>query len=343
MLIDWRRVVRVSFACGLALALVSTCAVVRAQSYGESMPLITALQSAAMAAKVDLVVADVPMVDVYMPSTSTDWMAVVRGLAGAHGLQVCELSERGFLVTGSPHWASVCDPVRVGTSGGAEGGRVGGSSAPAGRLTYRVRVVQVDETRAAEMGISWDEGVFRTAGMLVAGVALVTDGYFPAPDFGRIVSFLESEGVGTRLEDVTLESVAGVPVSFNRGGSINVNLPASGGGSIQQSFAFGLGLDMTGVIEGDSVRLSYSLTDSSPSNVSDPTNVQLASTTSRGEAMIPCGHAAVIASIGSERTGGQGSGLPGISAVPVVGYAGGRAQVSGAFVSYVVTVDVECR
>ena len=60
-------------AIGLGLLLgllLPAVIVVRAQSSSAPLPLVVALQATAMAAGVDLVVADVPVADVWLPASS---------------------------------------------------------------------------------------------------------------------------------------------------------------------------------------------------------------------------------------------------------------------------------
>src|SRR5690606_34645645 len=116
----------------------------------------------------------------------------------------------------------------------------------------------------------------------------IANGFWPVETMGELVRFLESEGVAMRLEDVELRSGSGRAVSFNRGGSISVNLVGGGGASIVENYAYGLGLELLGLVEDGMVELDYSFTDSAPSNVADPSNVQLASTTSRSVVRVPC-------------------------------------------------------
>lgn len=347
------RVLVVGVLLGLALSFgyVALAQTVRT----ESMPLVTALQVSALAADVHVVVASVPVAEVWLPVTADDWREVFLGIAGAFGLTVCDLGPDTVLVSDSPNAVALCGPreaaevleaapVEVGVveaevmpvevPGVVEVERVG--------LVYRVRVLQLDETRAVDLGLDWSGGVFETAARLLAGGYAVSQGVFPVAEMGRLVRFLESEGVAMRLEDVELRSEAGVPVSFNRGGTIAVNLVGGGESSIVERFQYGLGLDLDGRVEAGVVELVYRFVDSAPSNVSDPSNVQIASTTSSSRVRVPCGHSVVVAAVGSSREGVQGSGLPGLGALPGVGYAFGAAGVVGGRSSLVVTVDVGC-
>lgn len=368
-----RRAAR-TVALGVLLGVgVSAGWVARAQAYGEPVALVTALQAAALAADVDLVVAGVPIVDVWLPVTSSDWRGVLFGLASSYGLTVCELDGGTVLVTDSPVGVGVCgksaeagERSDVTTEAAAELGaavvgpveeveeaeeltEVVASSDEAveepvvrSPLVYRVRVLQLDEARAVDLGLDWSGGVFETAAALVAGGVAVSNGVFPVAEMGKLVRFLESEGVARRLDDVELRSLAGVPVQFNRGGSISVNLVGGGDSSISRQFQYGLGLELEGSLADQVVELRYSFTDSAPGNVSDPSNVQIASTTSSSVLQVPCGHSVVVASMGSSRSGLQGAGLPALSAVPVVGYAFGSGGVVESRMSFVVTVDVGC-
>lgn len=321
---------------------------------GESMPLVTALQTAGLAADVQVVVAGVPVGDVFLPAVADDWRAVLDGLAAAFGLHVCELGPSTILVSESEEAGRLCGPAAVEEIVSVETDVVvepvtvpvaevapAVLEVPITDLVYRVRVLQLDETRAVDLGLDWSGGVFETAARLLAGGYAVSHGVFPVEQMGSLVRFLESEGVAMRLEDVELRSY-GAPVRFNRGGTIAVNLVGGGNSSIVERFQYGLGLDLEGAEADGVVELRYQFTDSAPSNVSDPSNVQISSTTSASVVRVPCGHSVVLAAIGSSREGVQGSGLPVLAAVPGVGYAFGTGGVVEGRTTFVVTVDVGC-
>lgn len=351
------RTVGVGVVLGLVVSLV---AVSRAQTSGTPLPLVTALQAAAEAAEVQLIVAGVPAAEVYLPVTSDDWHAALVGLALVHGLTVCELGPRTLLVTDSPHAAAVCgdsheehaepqpSPVLEPVGSGAELPAPEEEPGPVeeegeGALVYRVRVLQLDESRARELGLDWGAGVLDVAGRLVVSGWQLANGVWPSSGLGEVVRFLESEGVAMRLDDVELVTRDGAPVRFQRGGTINVNLVGGGDAAISARYDYGLTLDLSGQRRGEAVALAWTFADSAPGNVSDPRNVQLASTTASGLVDVPCGHSIVLAGMGSVREGVAGEGLPVLASAAGAGWAFGTAAVSSGRVSYVVTVDVGCR
>lgn len=341
---------------GLLLGLAVSFAVVAfAQRVsGVPMPLVTALQAAGLAADVNVVVAGVPATDVFLPATADDWRAVLELLARVNGLSVCELGPATLLVTDSVRGEELCGDVpavvptpvveqvlAVPAVAAEESGALTESGPPVG-LRYRVRVLQLDETRALDLGIDWSGGLLETAARLVAGAAAVSSGVVPVAEMDGLVRFLESEGVAVRLEDVELRAESGVPVRFNRGGTIAVNLVGGGNAAISDRYNYGLGLDLSGVVEDGSVLLTYRLEDSSPSNVSDPTNVQLASTTSGSVVRVACDSSVVVAAIGSSREGLKGAGVPVLASVPVLGFGFGTGGAVTGRTTFVVTVDVGC-
>lgn len=347
---------------GVLLGLVVSASYVGfAQTRGEPMPLVTALQASAEAAGLSLIVAGVPAADVYLPQTSDDWGDVLRSLAVAFGLEVCELGPKTWLVTDSPHSGAICggdhesepvhepqpDAERTGTAAAAlpapETEPQPEPEAAPGSLVYRLRVLQLDENRAEELGLDWGAGVFDVAGRLVLAGHQVAAGFWPSSGLGEIVRFLETEGVAVRLDDLELRARGGEPVRFQRGGTINVNLVGGGEASIVQRFDYGLTLELVGVIHGEEVALRYSFGDSAPGNVTDPRNVQLSTTSASGVIDLPCGYSTVLAGLGSAREGHQGRGLPVLGEVAALGYVFGTSAYTDSRVSYVVTVDVECR
>lgn len=323
-----------------------------AQTSGVPMPLVTALQAAAVAADVELVVADVPSADVYLPSLADDWRTVLVQLASVHGLTVCELGPRTLLVSASEHARRLCGEAAGELVQEEHAGEPDVIAEPvvvdeaeavplAETVRYRLRIVQLDETRAASLGIDWAGRAFETASLLAGGVALVELGFMPSPALDDVLIFLEREGIATRLEDLELGGILGRPVTFDRGGSINVSLPSEGGG-IQRSFTYGLQVTVTGERHGDGLLLEYVISDSNPSNVADPENIQLTATSTRSVTRAGCGESVVLASLYSARDEGQGSALPVIGRVPGVGYLGGVGTDTIGRVAVVVTLDVMC-
>lgn len=324
-----------------------------AQTSGHPLPLVTAMQAAAEAAEVSLIVADVPVTEVYLPQFADDWRRVLTQLAFAHGLVVCEVGPNTLMVSGSEHAHKLCTPEPEATTdvGPVEAPAVEEAAAaepvpvveaaPLEAVRYRLRVVQLDETRAASLGIDWAGRAFETASLLAGGWLVAKTGMIPSPQLDDVIVFLEREGVAMRLEDLELGGVLGRPVTFNRGGSINVSLPSEGGG-IQRTYSYGLQVTVTGHREGGGLLLDYVVTDSNPSNVTDPMNVQLTSTDTRAAVLAECGQSVVLASLYSERDEGQGAALPVVGRVAALGYFGGVGSDSLGRVAVVLTLDVLC-
>lgn len=330
-----------------------------AQTSGVPLPLVLALQAAAEAADVELIVAGVPAADVYLPTTADDWSLVLRRLAAVYGLTVCDVGASTVLVTDSPHAAALCggtdaelqtqEPARFERPAPVGGPVPAEAPEPApepeaepGAVVYRLRVLQLDEARAQELGLDWGAGVLDVAGRLIVAGYQAVNGVWPSAALLDMVRFLESEGVAMRLDDVELRTRGGQTVRFQRGGTINVNLVGGGDATISQRYDYGLTVDLTGTLRDDEVALQYVFTDSAPGNVSDPRNVQLASTSASGLLDVPCGYSTVLAGIGSRRESIAGEGLPVLASAPGVGYGFGASIVNSSRVSYVVTVDVGC-
>jgi hypothetical protein len=208
-------------------------------------------------------------------------------------------------------------------------------------LGYRFRVMQIDDSRAARLGIDW-RALLTTANALAGSVPPVLAGFMASPDLDGFVSALESQGVATRLEDMRLEGVSGEPVSFNRGGSINVSLVGGGDATVSRTFQFGLGFTVTGLVVPGGVRVLYTFDDSSPSNVSDASNVQISSTSNQSSTILECGGSTLLAALSTERFSHDGAGLPGVSRVPVLGYAAGQSSDDQRRSMIAVTLEVSC-
>lgn len=347
------RTVVLGVVLGLGLSLAVFWA--RAQLSGEPVPLITALQVVSVMGDVDLMLLDVPQHEVVLPGELHEWEATLDELAHAFDLAVCWTSETSAVVVpirqadriACAGDLNTADVVGEAPGDGRNDGNGGVESAPVEdrpdeAYRFRVRLVQIDETKAAELGVDWSGGMFETAAGIVAGAGLAVGGYFPSPELDDTIRMLEQEGVATRLEDLTLMAREGRSVSFNRGGSINVALVGGGSENISRSYQYGLGVDLQAQREADGVALEYVFNDSNPSNTSDPRNVQLAATSSGGQVVMQCGESAVLSSIYTSREEGSGEGLPSISHADGVGYLVGVGSDRIAQSALVLTVDLGC-
>jgi Flp pilus assembly secretin CpaC len=211
-------------------------------------------------------------------------------------------------------------------------------------FNIRLRLLEINETRGLDLGINWDGGVLETAGRLIAGVGQYQAGALPTADLDELVSFLETESIARRLDDVSVAAFPGEPVRFQSGGDVNVQLVGSGERNISKTFEFGLIVDVTPLrLSENVVRLDYSIQDVDPGNTSDPTLITRNSQNLSGAQPAECGQSIVIGQFVRGRGESQGSGVPGVSRVPVFGYGAGVGSTSSATRIYVLTLDLECR
>jgi hypothetical protein len=221
----------------------------------------------------------------------------------------------------------------------------GASETGASKGTYRIRftVAQINEQKAASLGINWNGEAFQTVAQLVLGSQYIFSGYFPQPDFDKLFDFLEREGVAMREDSLELFAVDGEGVSYNRGGSLNVQLVSGGAENIQTSFQYGLTVNVTVTrLENDTLLFNYDYADVDPGNTSDPTFINLANTSTSSSAIVKCGSTVIISSLFTRREEGQGEGLPQFSRVPALGYVGGTGTDSQNRSSYIIAVTVNC-
>ena len=221
----------------------------------------------------------------------------------------------------------------------------GTAKADASKGTYRIRftVAQINEQKAASLGINWNGEAFQTVAQLVLGSQYIFSGYFPQPDFDKLFSFLEREGVAIREDSLELFAVDGEGVAYNRGGSLNVQLVSGGAENIHASFQYGLTVNVTVTrLDNDVLQFNYEYADVNPGNTSDPTFINLANTSTSSSAIVKCGSTVVISSLFTRRDEGQGEGLPQLSRVPALGYVAGSGTDSQSRSSYIIAVTVNC-
>lgn len=323
----------------------------------QEVPLSQAFQVLGIIAERDVMLLNIPgNAVVELPQQVDDWQGLMTAMAGAHGLAWCLV---GWNIVVGPEGKVCADDETINAAVAEMAGSDAEATAEAAQdftgdgdqhvaasaereaLGLRLRVVQIDERRAAELGLNWSGGVFETASNLIQGGRFIVGGVFPPPVFDEIVRFLETEGVAMRLEDVSLGGVVGERFAFNRGGSINVTLARET--AVERSYTYGLGLDVDVEPNGSegSYVLRYRFDDSSPA-VQSTELVELAATTSSGTVVAACGETVVLASAVSLRMEGEGAGLPVVSSVPGLGYLGGSGSDRSTTGSFVVTLEPLC-
>lgn len=317
---------------------------------GNSVPLVNALQIAGVAAGVDVVAASIPAGEVYLPVTADDWREVLFVLATTHGLTVCELGANTLLVTGSDGAAALCAPE-------PEPDALEEEEAPAmpeavidetpeSRTEYydiRLRVIEISEQAGVSAGFDWGSTVFDTVAALVVGDAATAARRFATGEITSAIRFLESEGIGRRLDDISVRARTGLPALFRSGGDVSVNLVGAGNENISRTYTYGLALNVTpGERDDNGLVLEVNLDSSAPVNVSNPELLTLTRRTVDTEVTIGCGQAVVLGSIYRLAEDIAGQGLPGLSSIPVAGYAFGTAGVNRSASSAVLTLEVTC-
>lgn len=349
-----RNLIAVLVVLGVWTVLVQVAAAQSQRVESQQVPLGDAFLVLGIIAEHDVLVLGVPSTTVQLPQQVDDWRGLMDVLTRAHGLEWCLVGwnivvgpEGRVCEEGTPgrrladevagdHASTVAEVTTVTAEGNPSD--VAAAARPEA-LGLRLRVVQIDERLATELGISWRSGVFNTAAQLVLGGGLIAGGVFPPHSFDEIVSFLETEGVAVRLEDLTLAAVVGYPVVFNRGGTINVTLARET--SVERSYTYGLGLTVTANRSDDAVVLEYVFNDSAPS-VQSVELIDIAATSSRGAVVALCGETVVLANSASVRDEGEGGGLPGAARLPGVGWLGGSGSDRVTTGSFVVTLEPVC-
>ncbi len=338
---------------GLTISLMSVLALGQEPLYTSQasafpLPFPTAAQTLAVVGDFSLVASGLPDVEVYLPYEIPSLAAldVLTRLAAGLGVSVCRL-ESGVILAG-PDLVCATSSVVNGPIAGVDDTLGAAVEAPAedvgpdlpARYAIRLYVVEVNDERATELGVDWRR-LFNTANLVRGQLDIMLAGMIGSPDLDNVVTFFEREGLARRLEDLTLFAIAGEPVQFNRGGSINTTVGA-GEQVVQSSYQIGLTADLVLEPHPEGVLLAYQIADTAPSNISDPSNIQLSSTSNGLRVVVACGGAAVLVALASERHAGSGEGAPVASAIPGLGYAFGSGRDSLSRSSIVVSAQVEC-
>lgn len=324
-----------------------------AQVEAEAIPLYQALQVSGVGAGVDLVIAQVPEVSVHMPVHADDWRDVLDMLAVVHDLTLCEIGPRTLLVSGAASAARLCsvEIAEVVTDEGPGAVSVGepvevAAVEPAEQpesFDVRLRVVEISEQAGISAGLDWSGAVFDTVTSLVVGDLAGAARRLVSGDVTSAIRFLESEGVGRRVDDLSVRARTGLASVLRSGGDISVNLVGAGNENISRSYAYGLSLTVTPLLrEAEGIPFVLSVDSSTPINVSSPELLTLSRRSISNEVRLVCGEAAVIGSLYRESEDYAGQGLPGLAEIPAVGFAFGTLGHNRATSSIVLILEVEC-
>jgi type II secretory pathway component GspD/PulD (secretin) len=214
------------------------------------------------------------------------------------------------------------------------------------RWSVRIRLLELADNSNAAGGVDWSKGLLPAA--LVAGASLLTGGsagaLLQARAITDTVSALEQRGLARKLDDVRLVLSEGKPSLFRSGGTLQLSLLGGGadGGKIERSLPYGLTLNVTPAEQSDgSVSLDVAADLSSPVSTTNTALLDLATRSINSQIAVRPGSSVVLASFASVRNEQDASGLPVLSALPVVGLLAGRSSTTTSRTSVVVTLDLE--
>lgn len=339
-----------TLAFGLILGITLAVSYVALAQEGFSYPVFQAVQILAKVGNFSLVSPQLPDDEVFLPQVIDEGSAyeIMEYVLSLHGFCAVRLHSGVVIITQdcpNRHGGSDDVPDHSGNSGHVDDVHIVEIPilAPESIRPVRLRLgfVDVDTTSSESIGINWSE-IFTTANLLRTNLDVVLAGFIGSPQLDNIISALQQRGIATRADEVELVTVSGEAVTFNRGGSINVNLVGAQGATIQQSYNVGLTLSLLPTQTPDGIMLRYQYSDTSPSNVSDPANIQLASTSNSGVMLTQCGATELLAVLNNDRVSMSGQGLPGAIDAPVIGYLGARSSNVSRYSTLVVTVGVYC-
>lgn len=334
---------------------------------GGLRPLSTVLEGlGASTGRSVLVLPGVPDVQVGYQFERVPWSAAWGAVVSAHGLRWC-ITDALVLVGGADAVTAACAtlpaavlPAPAAPSEPAASG-VNLSSvryraaelppvvtsapaplpAPVARHAVRVRILELADNASTSAGVDWSKGLLGTLLGAAAGYAAGVVPTFAPADLTRTVSALEARGLARKLDDVRLILTDGTPTAFRSGGNLQLNLLGAGDQKIERQVQYGLGLNLASQTEPDgSVSVVAAADLSSPVSVSNPQLLDLATRSINGAVTLRPGAGAVLAAFTSMRDEGDGSGLPGLNRVPVVGLLAGRSSSTATRTTVVVTLEL---
>jgi hypothetical protein len=209
-------------------------------------------------------------------------------------------------------------------------------------VAVRLRVIEIGENSGLQLGTQWSTQILSDLLSFAVG-----DVYAPyrllTSDLADAVRLVESSGAGRKLDDILLNGIIGVPLSFQAGGTVNVNLVGAGEQNISASYPYGLTVAITANrLDDGTITLDYSIDSSSTVSASDPSLINVASRGINSSVDLFCGEAAIIAAFRQDYSDNTGSGLPGLGSLPVVGYAFAVDTFTATKTTLLVSLEVAC-
>lgn len=218
-------------------------------------------------------------------------------------------------------------------------GSVGNESAYP--ISVRLRVIEIGETDGLSFGIDWSAQTFSNLAAFALGDVSAPYRLLTA-DLSSALRLAESEGAGRKLDDVTLAGLTGVPLAFQAGGNIAVNLVGAGQENLTANYPYGLNVRVTVERVEESYQLQYSISSSSPVSATDPRLINVASRNIDSTVTLLCGEAAVISALRQDYLDDTGRGLPGLGSLPGIGYAFGSSDKTSSITTLLVALELAC-
>jgi hypothetical protein len=361
--------IRYTIAVMLAICLGLLVTIVSAQTV--EMTLSQAFQVFASVSDTSVAMAAIPETTVQVPQYVESARELIDAFAKVYGLAVCDVN--GVLVVSglkdacegvtdvagnasanTRHNEVALGSVPSGTDV-ADVGIVGDDDAdvvPVERTSdtaradsayiVRLRILDVSEEKAQSAGVDLNN-VSLPFAELLAGNFLAAGATFASDALDDALVFLASEGVATKLDDISVYVRGDSPALFQSGGSVNVQLVGSGEGVVTKSFPYGLTFEVSAEPVAEVVNLAIRVDASVPINASDAQLINLSSRNLQAYPSMRCGESAVIGSLFQSRDDLSGSGLPGMAEVPIIGYSFGLGRSNFSRSTLLLTVDLVCQ
>ena len=293
----------------------------RVTTNAQAVPLSTFLQSVGGVSGRSVVPLGVPDTPVTIQVTAVPWGQFWKTLLLAYNLQSCE--QDGVLYVGTGDAITRACGLK-----------------PIAARAYRMKLTlfEVSQDKARSLG----GNLPAILGNVLAAAQSGNPAALLTADWSKAFSALESAGVATRQDEITLNTVDGQEANYRNGGSLAVNLVGSGAANIEKTLSYGLSARVTPFsLAGEAVNVHYTLDVSTPINVSTPNLLQLATRTLNGVVNLRPGESVAVVSTSSNRADTSGSGVPGVAAVPGAGFLAGSGSDTAGRGLFVVLVGVE--
>lgn len=192
-------------------------------------------------------------------------------------------------------------------------------------VNVNVRIQEVSDSAGRNLGIDWSFGIGNFAGkVLTGGLSFLFDATrsLAGLNIGAALNALESQRLSKRINDTTVTVLNNGTGRVNSGGRIEVSLPGTGGNNISKTLEYGVIVNVKPVVSADgtiTLSLNAEISDLLNKGNLNPNRIDFDRSASSTTVRLQSGQTVLLGSLLQTRTDETVSGVPVLSAIPLIG------------------------